>query len=746
MRTRHTPVSHETFGLEAWLESERIVLPLQAVCVNADIAAGFANVEVDQVFEQNNAKPLDCRYTFPLPADAAVYRCEMHVNGRVVLAKVEDRAAAEVIFKEAKERGRRAALATGERDNLFTLQLGNLQPGDTVLMRFCYIQPIQRLREQRSLRVPVNPGVRYIPGAPLLRSNVGLGTVDDTDLVPDASRISPPRINGEHADAAGFHAQARLRGAGDLVESLSSPSHPVVVRHDKEDLAVALAVNGHLPDKDFVLTWNDKLPAAPVVRAWLDKDRRGVLEIRLPAQAAPSLQNGNPCDVYFLLDRSGSMDGDNWKGACKALAAFIPRLHPDTRVWLTLFESTVQDYDAVPVRAADLDLGPDGANVFRHGTAGGTELVGALRHLGSKVKEHSGPRPASVLVITDGQVGNETQVLKAAKELGCPVHVIGVAMTANDELDALAQETGGRAVFLSPGADIPAAVERFAPILRSPVMTNLSLTGGWSVADGSPLRDLVDGEDLIVPLSAVAGADPLAIEGCRSADGTLTLLRPSESTLAGAGLIWARTRIRHLEREGESLEALAVAKEFNLLSKNAAFIAWDEAEKVSIAQSELVQPAFEPAGTRQGIVHLYSTPIADSDVGGWDDLMSRGGPSDSVQFNRLCEWPGQSAFARQLCRFIEELEDELRSAFYRRRVPIALRRILEEFIALVQSDHPGLEAEVAQFLDRMIPEIHAILDEERHLLMEKLDRLNHISPRIMSQVQDLQSELTSKAP
>ena len=163
----------ETIGLEAWLEDTRVVLPLRAISVRADITAGFADVAVDQLFEQNNTQPLDCRFLFPLPANAAAYRCEMHVNGRVILAKVEERAAARKHFKELKASGRRAALAESERDNLFTLQLGNIQPGDRILMRFAYLQPVQRLREQRTLRIPVNPGVRYIPGEPLLRDNTG---------------------------------------------------------------------------------------------------------------------------------------------------------------------------------------------------------------------------------------------------------------------------------------------------------------------------------------------------------------------------------------------------------------------------------------------------------------------------------------------------------------------------------------------------------------------------------------------
>ncbi len=594
-------VTSEPFGLEAWLEKSRVVLPLRGLSVRADIAAGFADVEVDQLFEQNNDQPLDCRYLFPLPADAAAYRCEMRVNGRVIIAKTEKRSEARKLFKQAKARGRRAALTESERDNLFTLQLGNLQPGDIVLMRFAYLQPVQRLRERRTLRIPVNPGVRYIAGEPLLRENSGPGPIADTDLVPDASRITTPRIAADHPDAASLHASVRLRGAGDFTDSVSSPSHPVVIRKEAEDLLAALAIDGNLPNRDFIFTWNEKCPTAPVVRAWLDEGNRGLLEIRLP-EAPSNTVTAPPPDVYFLLDRSGSMGGDNWTGACKALAAFVPRLHPETRVWLALFESSVRDYESKLIRAADIDFGAEGSAIYRIGVAGGTELVPALKHLGAKIKQHSPERPAAVLVITDGEVGNEEGAAFAAKKLGCPVHILGIAMTANDGLDAVARETGGRSVFLAPGEDIAGAVERFASVLHAPVVTGLTMPPGWSTADESPLRDLCESDDIVIPISATPDAPELSLT-CTStqlsgfnpppSSDPTRHLSPVTCHHPLAGLIWARSRIRHLDASKRKSDALVLAKEFNLLSSEAAFIAWDEAEQVPVAQSEIIQPALE---------------------------------------------------------------------------------------------------------------------------------------------------------
>ena len=88
------------FGLVAWLEETKITLPLKGVECRFDVTAGVASVEIDQIFHQDSTRPLDCTYTFPLPADAAVYRCEMHVNGRIVRAKVEAREDAKRIYRE----------------------------------------------------------------------------------------------------------------------------------------------------------------------------------------------------------------------------------------------------------------------------------------------------------------------------------------------------------------------------------------------------------------------------------------------------------------------------------------------------------------------------------------------------------------------------------------------------------------------------------------------------------------------
>jgi len=213
------------FGLISQLDSNRISLPLEHVEARFRVTGDLASVEMEQIFYQNARKSLDVTYTFPLPGEASVYRCEMHVNNRVVQAIVMEEKEARRVVADKKAQGHRTALVESDRDNLFTLQLGNVAPGDRIKVRFAYLQPLERLGDQLSLRMPFNPGVRYIPGKPLLRSNRGSGVSDDTDEVPDASRLSPPRISRDHPDSATIYVRGTLDADELKANSLNSPTH-----------------------------------------------------------------------------------------------------------------------------------------------------------------------------------------------------------------------------------------------------------------------------------------------------------------------------------------------------------------------------------------------------------------------------------------------------------------------------------------------------------------------------------------
>src|SRR5256885_13586748 len=116
---------------------------------------------------------------------------------------------------------------------------------------------LTRLADWTSFNIPFCPGVSYIPGKPLLRAPKGCGAMDDTDQVPDASRISPPRIDRLHPDAAYVSVEGTVEHSLENVTDLSSPSHPVFVRSNQGSSLVTLADQAAVPDCDFILRWTE---------------------------------------------------------------------------------------------------------------------------------------------------------------------------------------------------------------------------------------------------------------------------------------------------------------------------------------------------------------------------------------------------------------------------------------------------------------------------------------------------------
>lgn len=588
------PAPRERFGLFALIESRRVILPLKGVECDFSVVSGIGDVSMTQIFRQENDKPLDCEYLFPLPADASVYSCEADVNGRTIRAQVRERQEARQIAAEKKAAGFRTALVEAERENLFTLSLGNVQPGDLVIIQLKYFQTLRWVAGMPSIELPFCPGIRYIPGAPLIRSNKGKGVVDDTDEVPDASRITTVRIDAAHPDAAYIEIRGTLDGRFINEKDISSPSHPIHMQRSGEQLRISLSDKGDVPDRDFVLRWTEQNVEALASRAWLCQKEEGtyaLLEIRAPKEA-PSERA--PVDFYFLVDRSGSMSGEKWNKAAQALRSCMNVLGPADRAMVTFFESQFQDFAERPLSARELLGDREFQTVAKLGTAGGTELRPALKHVLEVAERHSQNSCRNLILITDAQIGNDSAILELMKHArDFPVHCFGIDVALNDSLLlALCRQQGGTFHSLNPSDHIEQAVTALGKTLGQPVLLDLRLSEGWESGD-AVIPNLYAGQ--IHYLSArYDGAKGLEICARDATTRPVKTQFETQSTNFNAPYLhWCRSRIRRLIAEGQDSTAVALSVKSNLICPLTAFIAWDESEKVPIANHELVQPSME---------------------------------------------------------------------------------------------------------------------------------------------------------
>src|SRR5438094_9585478 len=466
-------------------------LPLQRVDLRARVIDRVAEVTVEQKFGNPFSDPIEAVYVFPLGGGSAVSRFEMQIGARVVRARIAERSQARRDYAQALDQGKRAALLEQERDDVFTIQIGNVMPGDELTVRLTYSERLPFFEDGRTeLRLPLVVAPRYVAGEELPRAQAGHGVVRDTASVADASRISPPRL------AKGFDPKVSLAMEVELFggfSDLACSQHAVRTSSGPESARVSLSREREPLDRDFVLRW--RLAGEQVKSQVLVHGGFALLSVLPPARDGFL---GTPRDVVFVVDRSGSMQGPKMASAARACALLLRTLGPRDRFAALAFDDVVE---WMPGGFAQADEGglERGEKWLRSVFArGGTELDGAMREAFTRIRAQSGSegRVPVVVLLTDGQVGDESSVLKRLQsELGeARIFTVGIDTAVNDGfLRRLAALGGGTSTFVEPGARLEEALQAVGREIGTPLITDVEIKGELSDAAPARVPDLFAG-------------------------------------------------------------------------------------------------------------------------------------------------------------------------------------------------------------------------------------------------------------
>ncbi|MFO0648105.1 MAG: VWA domain-containing protein [Polyangiales bacterium] len=373
-----------------------------------------------------------------------------------------------------------------------------------------------------------------------------------TDRVPDADRISPPR-------AADIPYGLRLDLTFDLGREVrvESPSHAIAVTYEGTRARVRFAQDEVALDRDVVLnargTGNGLAQTTGVAAHRVAGADGYVVLSMVPDLYSLGAEATRAATVVFLIDVSGSMEGDSIREARAALRLCLRHLRGGDRFNVIAFSSAHRAFEREPVPFTEASLARADKWIEALDADGGTELLAPLTLATAMA-------PGGVVVLlTDGQVGNEDEILRAVLkrrgESATRVCSFGIGTNVSDALlRDLARETGGAVEFIHPGERIDEkVVAQFARAV-APRITDVRVRfNNVEVAELAPAKipDLVDGESwsILGRYTRGGGGSAELTGNYRGAPFTLSLPVDLPETCARpvVAALWAAERIRDLE-------------------------------------------------------------------------------------------------------------------------------------------------------------------------------------------------------
>ena len=590
-------------------------LPLEHTEAEITVEGSIQLVTVRQVYGNPYSHTIEAVYVFPLPESGAVYSMNMEIGDRTITGEIKERQEARMIYEEAISQGRTAALLEQERPNIFTQTVGNILPGDNIVIEITYAAPVGYNNGTWEVVYPMVVGPRFNP-----------------DGVSDAGRITPEIV--PEGTRSGYDIELSLNlNPGLPVREFESVNHAVSTEIRNDDrLFVKLSREREIPNRDFVFTYKtagDDIGTGVVSH---NGDLGGHFMLMLEPDAEVDPGDIAPKEIFFVVDNSGSMSGQPMEVAKETVRQFVRGMNPDDSFQIMKFSETASSMSREPLENTSSNVSRGIRYINSMSGMGGTMMIEGVRACVGFPEDPE--RMRYIIFLTDGYIGNEAEILSELRTtLGEHTRLfsIGVGSSVNRYLiEGLAEEGRGYATYIGLDQNPKSAVEDVFNKINNPYLVDIEIDwGNLDVTEVYPreIRDLYDGEPLVVTgRYGEPGRDRITIRGTlngRSWERSVSVRLVTRGGTEAADRLWARRKIHHLNRlvldsgfrgkpaDGLVEQIIGVSLDYSVLCEQTAFVAVDSYER---ADGLLPETIGIPVNMPEGVSYsgVFGSPVATS--------------------------------------------------------------------------------------------------------------------------------------
>ena len=526
---------------------------------NVQINGLVSRVSLRQGFVNPSQDWVEAVYVLPLPEDSAVNAMRIRIGERIIEGEIKEKQEAKRIYTQAKAEGKRAGLLQQQRPNLFSTQVANIGPGETIEVEITFLQTLRYDAGEFSMRLPMTLTPRYIPGVSRLEESVAevTGWAFPTLQVPDAHLISPPQTH----NAAGNQLRARIQidvSPGFNVQQFKAAYHDIEVTRLSDTYQIQPRDNDVAMDRDFVLSWQpvtQQMPLAAFFSEQVSGQDHGLIMVMPPAPTE-SLNIG-PRELVLIIDSSGSMSGQSMLQAKQALHLALSRLRPQDQFNIIDFDSGFRKLFPFSTPATPGALRRAGYFVEGLAANGGTEMYAPLQSaLTQSSDEEHADLITQIVFITDGSVGNENALFELIhNNIGNKrLYTVAIGSAPNGFFMRKAAEFGrGTYTYIGSTSEVQGAMSELFGKIEKPALTQISLhvEGADAELYPQPVPDLFLGEPLLIKARFDHEPEGIVISGRFEGQPWQSRLQlQSDAQAEGIATLWARAKVASLQDEG----------------------------------------------------------------------------------------------------------------------------------------------------------------------------------------------------
>ena len=537
-------------------------LALKKVRINGNIIGKFGKFEIEQEYKNNTEEVLEVGYTFPIVETATVVGFEINVGDKVLKGKCKETGEAKKEYQENIVRGNSSYMMEQNADNIFKISIGKIDKGEEVKVKIQYIDKFEITDNTIKILMPTLVTPRYNSE---VTENLQYGKTEYTvDFNINIDKLLKRK-------------------------SIYCPSHEINLIDEENQERIEI-LNYDL-SKDFKLNieLKNELSSNAITSKTIDK--KDMVYLSFMPEILDTYEDSEK-EYVFIVDVSGSMSGEKIDETKRAVIECLKQLDEGDKFNIIAFETKfeVMNMRAIEYNEENLQKAIKYINSLR--PLGGTEILNPI-----KFALYEREIEKIILLFTDGQVGNESEIISFVENniSRSRIFPFGIDSNVNSAfIKQLAKVGNGKAELILPKEKIDDKIIRTFERIQTPLLENLEIDYGENnvLDEIKEERCLFNYEFFNVFAKIEKIKDDIKLKG-KILDKEYEWIINKESistTNVDLEVLYAKTQMERLEeyirntydyqkKDNYKKMIIELSEKYNINSKYTSFITVNEREK-----------------------------------------------------------------------------------------------------------------------------------------------------------------------